>query len=68
MVSILKYGFLKPGVKTPDGKEISVRPGHFKLGKKYYDQDNWADAVFVSSSLLYSCDVCYSETILSDKK
>ena len=58
--SILEHGLLpagSPGIKPP--------PGHFHLEQTYFGISNWAAAIFVSPSILYSAHAAYSERIMS---
>lgn len=58
--SIMKHGLLPAGtngVKPPSG--------HIQLGKDFLGIKNWAAAIFVSPSILYSAHAAYSERIMS---
>jgi hypothetical protein len=61
--SILTNGLLPAGtggIKPPDN--------HFKLGEAFFGVENWAAAIFLSPSLLYSAHAAYSERVMSKKE
>ena len=58
--SILTQGLL------PAGSEgISPPPGHFELGQTFQGVENWAAAIFLSPSIMYSSHEVYSERVTS---
>ena len=64
--SILKYGLQPSGNTLPDGRRITTEKKHFKLGKRYFDVDDWARAIFVSPSLRYAAHEAYAGRIFSE--
>ena len=66
--SIVINGLKPSGSKLSNGKVVEPPKGHIPLGLKVDGIDNWAGAVFVSPSILYSSHIAYSERILSQKK
>ena len=58
--SILARGLLPAGTRG-----IKPPPGHFGLGETFYGVENWAAAIFVSPSILYSSHKAYSERVTS---
>ena len=65
--SIALNGLLPSGYTIPGGREIKPRSRHYKMGRKYYDVENWASAVFVSPSLRYAAHPCYAERVFAEK-
>ena len=61
--SILAQGLLPAG-----SAGISPPPGHYRLGETFYGVENWAAAIFVSPSLMYSAHAAYSERITSENE
>ena len=61
--SILKNG-LKPSGSEVEGKMIQPPKGHYQLGSTHFGIRNWANAVFISPSLIYSGHPTYSERVL----
>ena len=57
---ILRQGLLPAGTRG-----IKPPPGHFGLGETFSGIQNWAAAIFVSPSILYSSHVAYSERVKS---
>jgi hypothetical protein len=63
---IMKHGLLPSGSKNPDGHMIKPPKNHYQLGENHFGVDNWANAMFVSPSILYASHACYySERILA---
>ena len=64
--SIMEYGLLVPGMKLKTGVDLEPKINHISrytpMGK-FYD---WAKAIFVSPSILYALDSCYSGKIDSE--
>ena len=58
--AILIQGLLPAGTG-----DIKPPPGHFRLGKTFSDIPNWAAAIFVSPSIMYSAHKAYSERVTS---
>ena len=61
--SILANGLLPAGtrgIKPPDN--------HFKLGETFFGIKNWAAAIFLSPSILYSAHAAYSGRVMSNKE
>ena len=63
--SILLHGLLPSGTKLRDGSTIRPPDGHIKLGVKHFGFVNWANAIFLSPSIGYASNQCYSERIWS---
>lgn len=63
--SIMKHGLMPSGSQLPHGEKIKPPSNHFQLGKTYFDIEDWANAIFVSPSLLYASHACYSERIIA---
>ena len=61
--SILKNGLLPAGTGG-----IEPPPNHFKLGATFFGIPNWAAAIFLSPSLMYSAHAAYSERVMSNKE
>ena len=59
--SIVINGLKPSGSKLSNGKVVEPPKGHIPLGLKVDGIDNWAGAVFVSPSILYSSHIAYSE-------
>ena len=66
--SIVINGLKPSGSKLKNGTVLKPPKGHIPLGTKIDGIENWAGAVFVSPSILYSSHIAYSERILSEKK
>ena len=64
--SIAKNGLKPSGSKLEDGTIIKPSSGHIQLDKEIEGIKNWAAAIFVSPSVLFSSQVVYSERIMSD--
>ena len=62
--SILRHGLLPSGSKI-GGHTILPPNGHIQLGRDCLGEKNWAAAIFVSPSVLYASDECYSELLMS---
>ena len=63
--SILRYGLLPSGTKLQNGLTIKPPNGHIRLGVKHFGFDDWAKAIFLSPSIAYASNSCYSEHIWS---
>ena len=65
VASIFAHGLQASGT---DVKGVVLTPpvGHYKLGDTHFGIKNWANAIFVSPSILYAGHPCYSERIISD--
>ena len=61
--SILANGLLPAGTRG-----IKPPHGHFKLGETFFGIPNWAAAIFLSPSILYSAHAAYSERVMSNKE
>ena len=66
--SIMELGLKLPGTKLNSGKEIKPKKGHIERYVEVDDIDDWAKAIFVSQSIFYSADPCYSQVINSNGK
>ncbi len=64
--SIAKNGLKPSGSKLEDGTMIKPPKGHIALDREIEGIKNWAAAIFVSPSILYSAHVVYSERIMSE--
>ena len=62
--SILRHGLLPSGSKI-GSHTITPPSGHIPLGTGCLGKENWAAAIFVSPSVLYASDACYSELLMS---
>ena len=62
--SILRHGLVPSGTKV-GGHTITPPSGHIQLGTDCLGKENWAAAIFVSPSVLYASDACYSELLMS---
>jgi hypothetical protein len=70
IASILRDGFLRPLTMTSHG-DITIRPreGHIQLGDVIDGDEDFANAIFLSPSYLYSsCEVYAKTHIVRDKK
>ena len=63
--SILRYGLLPSGTKLQNGLTIKPPNGHIRLGVKHFGFEDWAKAIFLSPSIAYASNSCYSEHIWS---
>ena len=61
--SILANGLLPAGTKG-----IKPPDNHFKLGETFFGIKNWAAAIFLSPSILYSAHAAYSQRVMSNKE
>lgn len=66
--SIMELGLKLPGTILKSGEEIKPKKGHIGREVTVDDIDDWANAIFVSQSIFYSADPCYSEVINSNEK
>ena len=64
--SIVKNGLKSSGSKLEDGTVIKPPSGHIQLDIEIEGIKNWAAAIFVSPSVLFSSHVVYSERIMSE--
>ena len=60
--SIIENGLIPSGTNG-----IKPGKGHYRLGEEYFGIKNWAAAIFLSPSLLYSAHAAYSERVLSQR-
>jgi hypothetical protein len=60
---ILSHGLLPAGTGG-----VKLSSGYIRLGDKFLDVPNWAAAIFVSPSMLYSAHEAYSERVMSKKE
>ena len=63
--SIMKFGLLTPGDKLENGVELQPQENHIGSHNSMGGFKDWAKAVFVSPSILYALDSCYSQSIES---
>ena len=66
LYSIMENGLIAAGTKLKSGLELEPKANHIS---RYYPVDeieDWAKAIFVSPSILYAFDTCYSERIYSE--
>ena len=66
--SIMELGLKLPGTILKSGKEIKPKKGHIGRYIEIDEIDDWANAIFVSQSIFYSADPCYSQVINSNGK
>ena len=64
--SIICNGLMPSGTKLPDGEFIKPPTTHYQLGDKHFGIDNWAQAIFLSPSILYASHACYAERVFSE--
>jgi hypothetical protein len=60
--SILLDGLVITGTVVSCGKRIQPPSNHFSREKTYFGLDDYADAIFLSPSIHYSCDPVYAAT------
>ena len=68
LASIFKHGLIPSGSTLPDGKTVRSPRGHIGMGVTYGGIVDWAQAVFVSPSLLYASHGAYAEEVMSEGK
>lgn len=64
--SIMEKGLIIPGTKLKNGVELEPKMNHISRYKPVDEIEDWAKAIFVSPSILYALDTCYSERIYSE--
>lgn len=64
--SIMEYGLLVPGMKLKTGVDLEPKNNHIGRYQPVDEFNDWAKAIFVSPSILYALDPCYSGTIDSE--
>ena len=64
--SIMEVGLVAAGTKLKNGIELEPKDNHISRFYPVDGIDDWAKAVFVSPSILYAFDACYSERIYSE--
>ena len=64
--SIMEYGLLVPGMKLKTGVDLEPKNNHIGRFQPVDEFNDWAKAIFVSPSILYALDPCYSGTIDSE--
>ena len=64
--SIMKFGLLAPGSKLENGVELEPQKNHIGSHQPLDSFNDWAKAIFVSPSILYALDSCYSQKIDSE--
>ena len=64
--SIVENGLIAAGTKLKSGIELEPRDNHISRYKPVNEIKDWAQAIFVSPSILYALDTCYSERIESE--
>ena len=50
----------------PDGSRIKPPENHYELDTTHFGIENWANAIFLSPSILYAGHPCYAERIVTD--
>ena len=66
--SILRYGILPSGTKLPSGASIVPPRNHYKMDETHFSINKWGRAIFLSPSISYAANLCYSERIFSDQR
>jgi hypothetical protein len=64
--SIMENGLIAAGTKLKSGIELEPKDNHISRYKPVNEIKDWAKAIFVSPSILYALDTCYSERIDSE--
>ena len=64
--SIMENGLIPAGSKLKNGLELEPKDNHISRFKPVDEIQDWAKAIFVSPSILYAFDTCYSERIYSE--
>lgn len=64
--SIMKFGLLAPGARLENGVELEPQKNHIGSHLPMDNFSDWAKAIFVSPSILYALDSCYSQNIESE--
>jgi len=64
--SIMENGLIAAGTKLKNGIELEPKDNHISRYKPVNEIEDWAKAIFVSPSILYALDTCYSERIYSE--
>lgn len=63
--SIMENGLIVPGSKLKDDVELEPKSNHIDRDVPVDGIEDWAKAIFVSPSIFYALDTCYSERIES---
>jgi hypothetical protein len=66
LYSIMENGLIAAGSKLKSGLELEPKDNHISRYKPVDEIEDWAKAIFVSPSILYAFDACYSERIYSE--
>lgn len=66
LYSIMENGLIAAGSKLKNGLELEPKDNHISRYKPVNEIEDWAKAIFVSPSILYAFDTCYSERIYSE--
>jgi len=66
LYSIMENGLIAAGTKLKSGIELEPKDNHISRYKPVNEIEDWAKAIFVSPSILYAFDTCYSERIYSE--
>lgn len=66
--SIFKHGLRPSGTTLPGGVLIKPPPGHIDMKESYGGIDKWAQAIFVSPSLLYASHGAYAQEVMSQNE
>ena len=66
--SIFKHGLKPSGTTLPGGVLIKPPPGHIDMMASYKGINKWAQAIFVSPSILYASHGAYAEEVMSQNK
>ena len=64
--SIMEKGLIVPGNKLKNGVELEPKENHISRFKPVDKIEDWAKAIFVSPSIFYALDPCYSKNIDSE--
>ena len=66
LYSIMENGLIAAGSKLKSGLELEPKDNHISRYMPVNEIEDWAKAIFVSPSILYAFDACYSERIYSE--
>jgi len=68
LTSILKNGLVPSGQTLSNGSIVKPPDNHYGMGETHFGINDWARAIFLSPSVLYSAHACYSERVFSEGK
>ena len=64
--SIMETGLVAAGTKLKNGIELEPKDNHISRFMPLDYSEDWAKTFFVSPSILYALDTCYSERVNSE--